>query len=702
MAPRASKLLGFIVALVVAAPVRAEYALIGWNNLGMHCMDADYSVFSILPPYNTIHAQLVDTRTGLVTDPGGISVTYEAVADPNGLINTTSAEKTNFWDFVDRLFGVSIGVDTGLAGADMPGAANTLQPMLFDPANDWFIADGIPLTPYADGGEKNFYPMMRLVARDGSGTVLASTDIVLPVSDEMTCVACHASNSVAAVQPAAGWVEDADPERDYRLNILRLHDDLESWRPSFKGALATAGYNAKELYASVVEDGKAVLCASCHASEALPGSGIDGIPPLTQAVHHRMASVIDPTNGLPLDSVENRSSCYRCHPGSETRCLRGAMGAAVAEDGSLAMQCQSCHGTMLDVASPDRTGWLDEPRCQSCHTGTATRNAGEIRFTSVFRSDGSVREAVDTRFATAPNTPANGFSLYRFSTGHGGLQCSACHGSTHAIFPSAHASDNIQSEQLQGHVGVLADCSACHASTPNTVTGGPHGLHPLGQDWVRRHGDAAESNSSACRECHGNDYRGTVLSRAQGDRRLSTEYGAKHFWRGFQVGCYNCHQGPNSERANPNRAPTVADAEIVTIAGTTGEVQLQTNDSDADALTLRVVNQPRHGTAAVVGTTARYFPEPGFVGTDLFRVAASDRQTESELASVTVVVSAAACGGDCDGSGAVTVDEVVRGVNIALGVVDVSECSAFDTSGDGQVTVDEIVGAVTAALQGCG
>ena len=67
MAPRASKLLGFIVALVVAAPVRAEYALIGWNNLGMHCMDADYSVFSILPPYNTIHAQLVDTRTGLVT-----------------------------------------------------------------------------------------------------------------------------------------------------------------------------------------------------------------------------------------------------------------------------------------------------------------------------------------------------------------------------------------------------------------------------------------------------------------------------------------------------------------------------------------------------------------------------------------------------------------------------------------------------------
>ena len=31
----------------------------GWNNLGMHCMDSDYSVFSILPPYNTINAQLI-------------------------------------------------------------------------------------------------------------------------------------------------------------------------------------------------------------------------------------------------------------------------------------------------------------------------------------------------------------------------------------------------------------------------------------------------------------------------------------------------------------------------------------------------------------------------------------------------------------------------------------------------------------------
>jgi len=89
---------------------------------------------------------------------------------------------------------------------------------------------------------------------------------------------------------------------------------------------------------------------------------------------------------MKLDDTGNRSACYTCHPGSATKCLRGAMGAAVAADGSMAMQCQSCHGGMRDVGATTRTGWLDEPRCDSCHTGTAVRNNGQIRYTSVFLS----------------------------------------------------------------------------------------------------------------------------------------------------------------------------------------------------------------------------------------------------------------------------------------------------------------------------
>jgi len=84
----------FLLALLVAAVPAVGaggtgYTLVGWNNLGMHCMDADYSLFSILPPYNTIHAQLTDAGGNLVTAPGGITVWYEAVADSSGSINTT-------------------------------------------------------------------------------------------------------------------------------------------------------------------------------------------------------------------------------------------------------------------------------------------------------------------------------------------------------------------------------------------------------------------------------------------------------------------------------------------------------------------------------------------------------------------------------------------------------------------------------------
>ncbi len=158
--------------LVASAPhlsgqaASTGWKVIAWNNLGMHCMDADFSVFAILPPYNTIQAQVIDNAGVLVTSASGVQLTYEGVADPTGSINTTSAGKTNFWSAVLPMFGVSLPVDTGLLGNKMPGAANTPQSMSFDPTYNWFIAEGIPLTPYDNSGARQFYPMMKVTARD--------------------------------------------------------------------------------------------------------------------------------------------------------------------------------------------------------------------------------------------------------------------------------------------------------------------------------------------------------------------------------------------------------------------------------------------------------------------------------------------------------------------------------------------------------
>jgi streptogramin lyase len=60
-----------------------------------------------------------------------------------------------------------------------------------------------------------------------------------------------------------------------------------------------------------------------------------------------------------------------------------------------------------------------------------------------------------------------------------------------------------------------------------------------------------------------------------------------------------------------------------------------------------------------------------------------------------------ACVGDCNGDQSVTVDELLRMVNIALGNAPLSACEPGDGNGDGQITVDEILVAVNNALNGC-
>ena len=631
-----------------AAPV--GWTLIGWNNLGMHCMDADFSVFAILPPYNTIQAQLIDANGQLVTSPGEITVTYQAVHDPAGSINRTSAGKTNFWDHVASLFGASLAVDEGLAGFAMPGSANTPQAMTWQADLQWFIAEGVPITPRDDAGSANYYPMMRLVARDGSGAVLASTDIVLPVSDEMDCRACHASGSGPAARPLDGWVNDSDPVIDYRRNILRLHDDHRAASSMFQAAATQVGYDPQGLEATVT-GGTPILCAACHASNALPGTGVAGLPPLTRSVHAYHASVYDPQTGGTLGDSDNRSACYRCHPGSATRCLRGAMGRAVASNGDYAMQCQSCHGDMAKVGAAGRTGWLEQPSCQNCHTGTAVLNSGEIRFDNAFDNSGTWRQPADDTFATNPDTPSAGFSLFRFSVGHGGLQCEACHGSTHAETPSSHVNDNVQAQHIQGHVGPLAECASCHGTAPSTNNGGPHGLHPLGQGWANDHETGGlKVTQESCRACHGTDYRGTVLSRSQDDRTITTDFGTKHFWRGYQIGCYTCHNGPGSESPSPNHPAVVVDATATATANVAVAIPLTATDADNDTLALRVVSQPTAGVAWMVGHTAWYRAFPGFNGTDSFSFAAWDGMADSNLGHVTLTVAGSACTLECSAS----------------------------------------------------
>jgi len=60
-----------------------------------------------------------------------------------------------------------------------------------------------------------------------------------------------------------------------------------------------------------------------------------------------------------------------------------------------------------------------------------------------------------------------------------------------------------------------------------------------------------------------------------------------------------------------------------------------------------------------------------------------------------------ACTGDCNDNRRVTIDALVRGVNIALGMAALDDCSVFDANADGRLTIGELVAAVGNALNGC-
>ncbi len=96
-----------------------HYQVLATNDLGMHCADQDFREFSILPPYNVLHAQVLEKggTPRLLTPLDGVRVEYLATtsnlfADTEGLPPiasdsiTTSAKnggvhqlyKTNLWD----------------------------------------------------------------------------------------------------------------------------------------------------------------------------------------------------------------------------------------------------------------------------------------------------------------------------------------------------------------------------------------------------------------------------------------------------------------------------------------------------------------------------------------------------------------------------------------------------------------------------
>jgi hypothetical protein len=73
----------------------------------------------------------------------------------------------------------------------------------------------------------------------------------------------------------------------------------------------------------------------------------------------------------------------------------------------------------------------------------------------------------------------------------------------------------------------------------------------------------------------------------------------------------------------------------------------------------------------------------------------------SETAAPTATPPLITCAGDCDASGEVTIDELTRGVSIALEADLLSACPVFDMDGNAEITIDELIQGLNNALNGC-
>jgi hypothetical protein len=376
--------------------------------------------------------------------------------------------------------------------------------------------------------------------------------------------------------------------------------------------------------------------------------------------------------------------------------------------------CGSCHVGTANVGKPGKQGffsvgvrkrafddadWSATPRPVDLKDPDASRFAVVPNYQANFPVNFMI-------FGEKPSDPflvpkieyAVDTPLFRQGRdAHGNVPCAACHGAAHAVWPNRDpkANDNVTALQLQGHTGTILECNVCHTSesfrlegdidaghfmnetADSRILGGPHNIHPVNDPywWKSAEGDTENSDQSTaggwhnnyaqkpgkggedqCVACHGNDRKGTRLSRTPVERvfdfsDLTDDQFAKLQKAGFKsrkitvpagtpIGCNTCHSiatsclkpgtspDPDCGKAtgfvntSPNHPPQFA-APAVPETATIGadysyDAKAQVSDQDNDILTFALGSHPANvsidETTGMVTTTwpGQYLIDGGY------------------------------------------------------------------------------------------
>jgi hypothetical protein len=460
------------------------------NDLGMHCACPGAEYFLLLPPFNTLRAQVIE-RGGsspvVLSDDTDIRVTYNIVE------NTDDSLKADpyYQDWIINMpkYGFGQAIDStdgkiqGLLGAKLDGEMEAQ-------AEGWWEVVGVPAFPEAPdtfcennpddpacerfimtdplgGPNRNPYLTGHIEVYDqATDESLAETDITVPVAFG-GCCGCH-------LQVTADYKQLSDPQpEDSFLLMGELHErdsgiDIAQLDPDGDGTVGP------------------VRCSVCHWDPAMGETNpYDGLPKTVDYDGElRAASGYVDGNGadLPVSQytfsdvlhrwhVQNpaviaydqdlATDCYQCHPGNGVDCYRGHHTNKTLGRGqdSHPVWCTDCHGDLNQRVAEGQleNPWSEDtlPKCQQCHSATGENGVLTHTFGGSF--------------------------LKSMSHKNDKILCSTCHGSPHALNPSTLAKDNQQNIGLQEvYVGTeqgahaIGVCKVCHTNKKDSYSKPAH------------------------------------------------------------------------------------------------------------------------------------------------------------------------------------------------------------------------------------
>ncbi len=450
-----------------------NFTILASNDLGMHCACPGFSTFMLLPPYNTLRAQVF--RKGS-DEPSvlGASSQYNVTYDV--LENTDAGLKadpyfTSWLQNSPKIFPGfqpvrSDGRVQGLTGATLSGTMDVKTAG----QTTWFEKAGIPAYPVTTGtstdimtdplGGPNRTPYLtgriQVIDTTNSNKVVASDDVVVPVAFG-GCCNCH-------LKLAQSYGKPATPQGSFQTMGM-LHA---------KASLIDFSY----LDPDGDGVGGPIRCSTCHWDPAMGESKAPGfatvypnyqiLPGATftktdvrtsqysfsDVLHrfHAQSSVV-----LSSYDANIAKNCYDCHPGNNVNCYRDTHTQKKNSSGQ-PIWCTDCHGDLNQRIAQNQMAnpWSYQtlPTCAQCHgTSYGEKSPGQSGWLNL-----------------------GIFGKYLNSAGHKSTKvlCSSCHGSPHGLNPSTLAKDNVQNVALQNDPRPIGKCTVCHGDQSSTWQVPPH------------------------------------------------------------------------------------------------------------------------------------------------------------------------------------------------------------------------------------